>query len=152
MWSDGRRIWSIIQFYYWNEDQRVFKSRENAIDLTLKLYINLAVHSLLLVRFPMDCLQLFPVCYSQAFSGLFVSRELESSRNIFFCYYSSGGNFHVQPQAVKVLQSTFCFLKSAVSCLMIFNFPHAFLSFSSFKQIILTHKLHLMAKSVIDIE
>lgn len=71
-------------FSFTIEDQRVFKPRENAIDLTLKLYINLAVHSLLLVRFPMDCLQLFPVCYSQAFSGLFVSRELESSRNIFF--------------------------------------------------------------------
>ena len=108
----------IFQFYHPNKDQIVLESRENFIDLSLILYINLAVNSL---SYSSDSLysayNYFPCITCKPFQ-MCLSHRNPKALETFFSVYFSSCNFKVQQHLVGPSQFICCLLEK---CSKLFN-------------------------------
>lgn len=131
----------IFQFYHPNEDQIVLESRESFIDLSLILYINLAVNSL---SYSSDSLytayNYFPCITCKPFQMLLSHRNPKALETLFSVYFSSC-IFKIQQHLVGPSQYICCLLEK---CSKLFNeldiFWYLFLPF--FFILHLLNKLH----------
>lgn len=118
IWKNDGMVCFIIQFYHSSEDQIVLESRENFIDLSLILCINLALSS---PFYSSDSLHTaynyFPRITCKPFQ-MHLSHGNSKALETFFSMYFSGCNFKEQQHLVRSSPFIWYLLENVVSCPM----------------------------------